>query len=68
MRKLLLILSVALALAGGAAQAAEACSTGQTYEQYIYCTYNPGAILATYTCVDGIVWRQTGWRVLWGCG
>ena len=68
MRKILVAALAALSVFASTATAAQACTLGASYESYVYCTANPGAILVTYTCVDGYVWRGTGWRVLWGCG
>jgi hypothetical protein len=68
MKRLIAAVAATLALAGGVAQAAEACTNGSSYESYAYCTSNPGAILITYTCTDGHIYRATNWRVLWGCG
>ena len=66
MKKLIATVTVVVALAGVSAGAAQACTIGSSYEQYVSC--GNGALLVTYTCVDGHVWRGTGWRVLWGCG
>lgn len=67
--KRLALIATALFLAGGVgAQTAPAATVGDYYQTYVYCTWPPGAILVTYTYVGAGVWRQTDWRVLWGCG